>query len=159
NESRDIHFAFERLLQVLGKMNNFRFADAWLVTSGQNGSELKLVTTWSDETVSVEQFKEATENTKLNINEGLPGQVCSTNTAHLFDLVTTPPERFTRKNAAMADGLRQGLGFPIYGQSGIMGVMEFFSEKLNLNDTEQLNNLSSFGQEIGLFVEALRAKE
>jgi PAS domain S-box-containing protein len=159
NESRDIQFAFERLLQVLGKMNNFRFADAWLVTSGQNGNELKLVTSWSDETVNVEKFKEATELAKLGINDELPGQVCSTKAPHLFDLVTLPPEKFTRKSAAMADGLRQGLGFPIYGQTGLLGVMEFFSEKLNLNNTEQLSNLSSFGQEIGLFVEALRAKE
>lgn len=159
NESRDIHSAFARLLEVLGKMNNFRFADVWLVSSAQNGNALKLATTWTDKTVSVETFKNATEKARLNHNECLPGLVCSTNTAHLFDLATMPAEKFTRKSAAMADGLRQGLGFPIYGQNGLLGVMEFFSEKLNLTDTEQLSNLSSFGQEIGLFVESLRAKE
>lgn len=159
NESRDIEEAFSRLLKVLGKMNNFRFADAWLIAAGKNGSEFKLVTTWSDETVSLENFKTATENAKLNADEELPGQVCSTKTSHLFDLDTLASEKFTRKSAAMADGLRQAIGIPIYGQTGLLGVIEFFSEKLNLNDTEQLSNLSSFGQDIGLFVETLRAKE
>lgn len=159
SDSSDTTGAFERLLEVLGKLNGFRFGTAWLVTNENKEAELKEAAYWNDETKSLPNFKKVTLERTFTLGTGLPGQVWATGAPHYVDMTTVTEENFPRKKAALADGLKHGLGFPILGRKQLLGVMEFFSDKIEPIDADQMSTLAAFGQEIGQFIEAVRARE
>ncbi len=159
SESRDIQSAFQRLLAVLGKINGFRFGSAWLINGNDGESELELVSDWSEETKALPDFMKATRESRFKLDQGLPGKIWSTGAPQWLDLAHVSEDLFSRKKFALAYGLRQGMGFPILGQNRLLGVVEFFSDRIDMHDTDQLSTLSAFGQEIGQFVDAVRAKE
>ncbi|PZM81659.1 MAG: hypothetical protein DKT66_20895 [Candidatus Melainabacteria bacterium] len=159
SDSQDVPSALERLLEVLGKLNKFRFGTAWLVHKEDKEAELKGVAFWSDENKEPPNFKKKTLERTFKLAEGLPGQVWSTGAPKFVNLTSISEENFPRKKPALADGLKYGLGFPILGQKQLLGMIEFFSDKLGESDEDQLSTLSAFGQEIGQFIEAVRAKE
>ncbi len=105
------------------------------------------------------RIQKESQERAFKLGEGLPGHVWSTGTAQWVDLKSISQEKFPRKNAALASGLRHGLGFPIMGQNKLLGVIEFFSDKIDGRDVDHLYTLSAFGQEIGQFVESVQAKE
>jgi len=159
SDSRDIQGAFERLLEVLGKLNSFRFGTAWLVRNEEKEAELKCSAFWNDETKPLPNFKKDTLERTFKLGSGLPGQVWSSGAPQYVDVTTVSEESFPRKKAALTDGLKHGLAFPILGQKQLLGVIEFYSDKIEAIDADQLSALSAFGQEIGQFVDAVRAKE
>ncbi|MBA3992316.1 MAG: hypothetical protein C0469_02230 [Cyanobacteria bacterium DS2.3.42] len=159
SDSRDLQSAFERLLEVLGKLNGFHIGTAWLLSGPEGDSEIRPVAMWSDEKKDLLLFQKETKERIFKLGEGLPGQVWSTGTTQWVDLKNISEQKFTRKQAALANGLHHGLGFPIMGQNKLLGVIEFFSDKIEGYDVDHLNTLSAFGQEIGQFVESVRAKE
>lgn len=159
SDSSDVNSAFERLLEVLGKLNGFRFGTAWLVTNESKEAELKEAAYWNDEAKSLPNFKRVTLERTFALGAGLPGKVWASGAPHYVDLTAISEEDFPRKKAALADGLKHGLGFPILGRKQLLGMIEFFSDKIEPIDSDQMNTLSAFGQEIGQFVEAVRARE
>ncbi|MCC7528240.1 MAG: response regulator [Candidatus Melainabacteria bacterium] len=122
-------------------------------------AELFPAAVWSDESKALPNFNQETIERTFQLGAGLPGQVWSTGAPKLMDLQEIQEGVFYRRKAALKDGLRHGLGFPITGESKLLGVIEFFSDKMEAYDIEHLNTLSAFGQEIGQFVETVRAKE
>ncbi len=159
SDSRDLSSAFKRLLEVLGRLNGFRIGTVWLVSGLDSDSEMRPVALWNDEKRTLTDFQKATSERTFKLGGGLPGHVWSTGTAQWVDLKTISEEKFSRKKPALEGGLRHGLGFPIMGESKLLGVIEFFSDKMEAYDIDHLNTLSAFGQEIGQFVETVRAKE
>jgi PAS domain S-box-containing protein len=158
SESRDLQSAFERLLEVLGKLNGFHTGTVWLLSGPEGDSEIRPVALWCDEKRDLLRFQKETKERIFKLGEGLPGQVWSTGTAQWVDLKSISQEKFTRKQIALASGLHHGLGFPIMGQNKLIGVIEFFSDKIEGSDVDHLNTLSAFGQEIGQFIESVQAK-
>ncbi|HNB22638.1 MAG TPA: response regulator [Candidatus Melainabacteria bacterium] len=159
SDSRDIPSALERLLAVLGKLNGFRFGSAWLVSQEHKEAELIETACWSDEKKQLTAFKKATQESKFTLGKGLPGLVWSTGAPQFVDITAASEASFTRKKAALSDGIKYGLGFPILGQKQLLGMIEFFSDKIDALDGDQMSTLAAFGQEIGQFVEGVRAKE
>lgn len=159
NESRDLTGAFTRLLEVLGKLNGFKFGTVWLVNGQESEAELRPATLWNDEKKALPNFNRETHERTIKIGDCLPGQVWSEGAPKWVNLKEIPEDGFPRKKAALQDGLRRGLGFPIMGENKLLGVIEFFSDKMEVYDVDQLNTLSAFGQEIGQFVETVRAKQ
>ncbi len=159
SESRDLNSAFERLLEVLGKLNGYHTGTAWLLSGPDGDSEIRPIAVWHDEKKDLLEFGKETKERKFKLGEGLPGHVWSTGTAQWVDLKTITEEKFNRKKIALESGLRHGLAFPIRGHNKLLGVIEFFSDKVQGYDIDQLNTLAAFGQEIGQFVESIKAKE
>lgn len=159
NESRDIPGAFNRLLEVLGKLNGFRFGTAWLVNGQNSEAELIPAAYWNDEAKALPNFNRATNECTFKLGADLPGQIWSAGAPKCVEVKDVTEEGFPRKKAALQDGLRQGLGFPIMGENKLLGVIEFFSDKMESIDADHLSTLAAFGQEIGQFVDAVRAKQ
>lgn len=64
-----------------------------------------------------------------------------------------------RDSGAADEGPRTAVGFPIVSDDRILGVVALLSRKTRKPDDDLLGNLSSFGSQIGQFVERRRAEE
>src|SRR5213592_4229141 len=73
------------------------------------------------------QFETVTRSRHFSIGEGLPGTVWSTREVlHIPDV--TCAENFPRFSIAKQEGLRTGIGFPLYSGKTVLGVVELFSQ-------------------------------
>lgn len=159
SETKDVAQALPRLLEILGKINKFRYGGAWMLQGENDQKELQLASSWYDDDKPLPNFAKETDSRTFKLGEGLPGQIWSQGEPHFFDLQTVSDAKFPRKKSALEDGLRFGLGFPIFGQNELLGVIEFFADKMDVLDPEQVQTLAAFGQEIGHFVDASGAKK
>ena len=74
----------------------------------------------------------------------------------LRDVVNDPG--FPRSAAALHDGLRAGLGFPILAGDEVLGVLEFFTAEPREPDDELVEMMATIGSQIGQFTVRLRAE-
>ncbi|MBC7996703.1 MAG: response regulator [Leptolyngbya sp.] len=159
SENKNIQESFQRLLQVLGTINGFKFGAAWLVSTENAVTELRPIASWKGNGNIYVGFEKQTYEKTFQIGEGLPGRVWEIGAPEIFNLNEIDIAKFPRKPAALEEGLKQGVAFPIFGHNQILGVVEFFNDKSEDFDEEQTQTLASFGHEIGQFIEAVRGRE
>lgn len=159
SENKNIQESFQRLLQVLGTINGFKFGAAWLVTTENAVTELRPITSWKSNGNDYVRFEAQTLEKTFQIGEGLPGRVWEIGAPEIFNLNEIDIAKFPRKTAASDEGLKQGIAFPILGHNQILGIIEFFNDKSEDFDEEETQTLASFGHEIGQFIEAVRGRE
>lgn len=68
------------------------------------------------------------------------------------------PSDFLRAQEAWDSGFQSWIAFPIVGRHGVFGAVEFFSRQKRVPEPELLALLTSFGRQIGHFVERKRAE-
>jgi len=103
-------------------------------------------------------FREITENTPLNLGEGLPGRVLSSGKpAWIIDVTQDP--NFPRAKLARDIDVKAGFAFPILIGDSVAGVMEFFSAKPAEPDRELLETMSNIGTLFGRVIERKRAQK
>src|SRR6185503_3242882 len=66
---------------------------------------------------------------------------------------------FPRAPIAAKEGFHGAFGFPIQRPGSMLGVMEFFSQKIQEPDDNLLQMLSAIGSQIGQFIERKRAEQ
>lgn len=159
SENKSIQESFERLLQVLGTINGFKFGAAWLVKTENAITELKPIASWKGNGNNFVRFEKLTYEKTFKIGEGLPGRVWEIGAPEIFSLTEIDIAKFPRKAAALEEGLKQGVAFPIFGHNQILGIIEFYNDKSEDFDEEQTQTLASFGHEMGQFIEAVRSRE
>lgn len=157
SENKPLKDSFEKLMQVLGTINGFKFGATWLVSTDNGVSKLTSAATWNAN--DYPKFEKLTGATDFQIGEGLPGRVWEIGAPEIFDLTRINIEKFPRKAVALDEGLKQGVAFPIFGHNRILGILEFFNSKSEDFNDEQIQTLASFGHEIGQFIEAVRGRE
>ena len=119
--------------------------------------QLRCVELWHRPELDVAGFKAASLRTTFKRGEGLPGRVWADGKpSWIADVLQDG--NFPRRPFAEQSGLRGALGFPLLLGEEVLGVIEFFSHKIEAPDQELLNMLVAAGSQIGQFMERQRSE-
>ena len=103
-----------------------------------------------------ESFKKVTEATPLRFGEGLPGRVLASGKADWI-IDVSKDKNFPRARQAVEIGVRAGFAFPIFIDTKVIGVMEFFSVEALEPDPRLLEVMESVGFLLGRIFERHQA--
>ena len=112
---------------------------------------------WRASTATASEFESITRNITFQSGVGLPGRVWKTGVpAWIPDVVKD--RNFPRAPYAAKEGLHGAFGFPITLGGETIGVLEFFSRRIEKPDKELLRMMATVGSQLGLFMEQRQAE-
>lgn len=146
--------AFAALLPTLCGNLDWEIAAMWRPDA--DGGRLRCVTSWHDGELA-RAASEMTTDITLRPGEGLPGEVWMRGEPVVY---TAPdaPASFPRFPVREQHRLVTGLGFPLLGSAGPLGVLEFWSQREHLIDDDLHDALLTIGRHLGLFLERVDAQ-
>ena len=103
-------------------------------------------------------FREQTDKLAFVAGQRLPGTVLESGKAVWIPDVTDDPA-FTRQAEARAAGLRGGIACPMLVGTEVVGVLEFFADRVLAVDEQLLEVLAHVGTQLGRVVERGRARD
>ena len=122
------------------------------------GSALLPIATWASPRLDVGAFEAATRAMSFGRGHGLPGRVWAT--GQPVRVADARRDRwFARRGAAVATGLRSGIGLPVRSSGHVVAVLELMSQERRRLDADMLATLAAIGAKVGQFVERRRAEE
>ena len=108
--------------------------------------------------MEVAEFERVSREMVFERGQGLPGEVWEGGRpAWLGDAVARGT--FLRMDEARAGGLHGGMAFPVNNGDQCLGVIELFSREIRERDPELYALTEALGNQIGEFLEALRAEQ
>jgi PAS domain S-box-containing protein len=159
-QSNNLDEAASRVLEAIGRIYQFSFGAIWLVD--EKADLIKPHTLWLANPSRYRELCEVTQKSMFSKGIGVPGQVWESGTAKWITAVKAESEKnsvFPRTNQAIQSGLHSAVGFPIVRDKKVIGVMEFFVDKLQVSQLDLMDLVSPFGHEIGQFIERVETKE
>jgi PAS domain S-box-containing protein len=127
----------------------------WMVDD--TGDALRCLDFLGSRTTPVAAFQKETRARSMTRGVGLPGRVWATaQPIWIPDVVGEP--NFPRGAVAAADGLHSAFGFPVLLHSEVVGVVEFFSHRIEEPDPDLLELMGVIGGHVGQFIERRRAE-
>ena len=155
-ECRSLSEAAPRILQAITESLGWQHAALWRVDAASG--VLRCTDVWRGPQALFPEFEALSRKLALVPGSGLPGRVWQERRpVWLRDVVNDP--NFPRSGAALRDGLRAGLGFPILAGDEVLGVLEFFSAEAREPDAELVEMMATIGGQIGQFTVRLRAEQ
>jgi len=155
-EASTVDEATQRLLELIGRAFGWPVGVLWTVDPA--AGVLRHTDEWIDRSVEVGDFVELSRGLTFEPGVGLPGRVWARGEpAWIADVKRDP--NFPRGEVALRSGLRAGVGLPVFGRDGVLGVMEFFAPPVRVPDPDQLELMRTVGRQVGQFVERRRAED
>jgi PAS domain S-box-containing protein len=119
---------------------------------------LRCVENWVRPSVAVAEFTSVTWQITFAPGVGLPGRIWETRYPYwISDIVTD--DNFVRSQPASLVGLHGAFGFPIQGDSELLGVMTFYSREVHQADEDLLQTMAAIGSQVGQFIKRKQAEE
>lgn len=143
------------VLAVLGGALEWEAAHLWLVDEDE--AFLMCGSRWSASPQAADALHEASRDKKMAAGEGLPGRVWETASPLWIEDVLADPA-FPRAEAAAALGLRAAVGLPVASESGVVGVVEFFTTKAERPPERMMSLLAALTGQLAEFVQRKRAE-
>jgi PAS domain S-box-containing protein len=127
-----------------------------------NGEESEVLVSkdiwYTDPGNEFKEFRKQTSAFSFKKGEGLPGTVYKRETpVWIADI--TQHTNFLRSDLAKKSKLMMGFGFPILVGKKVVGVLEFFSDKVDKPDAQLLEVMENIGTQLGRVVERKQAEE
>lgn len=113
---------------------------------------------YTDSDERYEEFRLRTGRTRFKKGEGLPGIVYERGEPIWFSDLQQNSD-FIRAEDAKKSEIVMGFGFPILVGAKVVGVLEFFSNKVNELDEQLLEVMENIGTQLGRVVERERAED
>ena len=113
---------------------------------------------WRAPSASSDTFEEITRTITFQPGIGLPGRVWA-KAAPVWVPDVVRDKNFPRASYAAQAGLHGAFGFPITLAGETVGVLEFFSRRIEKPDEELLRMMATVGSQIGLFMGRRQAEE
>ncbi|HYV29882.1 MAG TPA: ATP-binding protein, partial [Candidatus Binatia bacterium] len=155
-ESETFGAAAPLILREISECLGWNFGAIWKVDATAN--VLRCVELWSEPVVKVPEFAAICRRSTFPAGVGLPGRVWATGEpTWIADVVIDP--NFPRAPLAAKEGLHGAFGFPIRAGAQVMGVIEFFSQRIEKPDEELLRMFAVVGSQIGQFIERKRMEQ
>ncbi len=148
--------ATPQFLQAICAGLGWECAMMWEVDENEN--VLRWIDGWHIGGSDFTEFENMSRNMIFHRGKGLPGRVWN-NAEPLWILDVVKDANFPRAPAAIKVGLHGGLAFPVILGNRVLGVMEFFSSKVQKPDNALLAMINSVGSQIGQFMERKLAEE
>ncbi len=102
-------------------------------------------------------FTHGTDEMRFTVGVGLHGQVLLTGKPVIMTDVQTNPD-FIRVDMAKEAGIKSAFAFPVLAGDEVVGVLEFFSEKVAEPEGDLLEVMAHIGKQLGRVVERKRAE-
>ena len=131
-------------------------AEWW--TLDDNECYLALSQTWSEKGMQLLSFIEAGKYLQFGPGKGLPGRAWSHGQSQYVTNVQRDSD-FPRRDQAVSCGIISACAFPVNLDGKLIGVMEFFSNRVDIHDEQFLATLNGISKLIGVMLERLAAGE
>jgi PAS domain S-box-containing protein len=155
-ESPTLEEATPKILQAICESLEWEMGAFWSVD--EKAGVLRCSEIWHSRAVNIQGFAASTKQTALPPGTGLPGRVWASGEPTWIPDVLKDAN-FPRAPLAAKEGFHGAFGFPIQRPGSMLGVMEFFSRKIQEPDENLLQMLSAIGSQIGQFIERKRAEQ
>lgn len=114
---------------------------------------LQCVKTWRSPDINLSEFESLSQQITFALGVGLPGRVWA-NGEPLWITDVVKDTNFLRVETAEKLGLHSAFGFPIQnGDNQVLGVLSFFSHKIQQPDADLLKMFGTIGSQIGQFIQ------
>jgi PAS domain S-box-containing protein len=155
SESATLDEAAPKILQAICENLDYRVGALWQVE--REPDVLRCVETWHMPSTSETEFEVISKGRTFTRGVGLPGRVwASGEPISVEDILTD--NNFPRASFAEKGNLHGAVAFPLLIGSEILGVIEFFTNKIRQPDEDLLQMMSAVGSQIGLFIERRRVE-
>lgn len=155
-EATTLEEAFRRTLQAIGEVLGWETGAFWAIDHAANA--LRCSTTWHSPAISAAMFEAVSMQTTFLKGIGLPGRVWATGQpAWIRDVLKDT--NFPRYKMASSENLHGAFAFPVCSENGFLGVIEFFSRKIQQADDELIRAVITIGNQLGQFIEKKRLEE
>ena len=152
SESSTLEEAMGRILQAIGEGLEWELGKFWIVN--EKRQIIECLESWYTPPGNV-SGREPT--LPFGRGAGLPGKVWATEEPAWIPDVDKDRE-FLRGSTAVKENLHGAFAFPIKLHNEVLGVIEFFSLEIREPDEDLLKTVQAMGDEIGQFVERMRAE-
>ncbi|MCF6149333.1 MAG: PAS domain S-box protein [Candidatus Kuenenia sp.] len=154
-ESNSLSEAFPKILKAVCECLEWDIGEIWVVDRDAN--VLRIAETWYTSERAFPKFMEITKEITFSKSIGLPGSIWKRKKPIWVEDVTRETN-FPRSIIANREGLHGAFGFPIISNEECVGVMVFFSHKIQSPDNEILDMINTIGNQIGQFIMRKRAE-
>jgi diguanylate cyclase (GGDEF)-like protein len=155
NEATSVERALETALGAICRHCAWPIGHAWLLAPD---GQLEPTGLWAGDRERFAAFRSATDGLRLSAGMGLPGRVLTQRHAvWLLDFAKVI--ELPRARDAADDGLHTAIGFPLLVGRDVVGVLEFFTERVLEPDAELIDLMAKVGTELGRVVERQQAAE
>jgi PAS domain S-box-containing protein len=155
-ESITLGEAIAKVLEVICKCFEWEISAFWKLDPNIN--VLRNIEIWHIPSIKLESFYEVTKRITFSPGIGLPGRVWE-NCSPLWITDLSKDTKFLRLPVAVREGLRSGFGFPILVMGEFFGVVDSYSREFQKPDQNVLDMLTTFGSQIGQFIERRQAEK
>ena len=155
-ESSTLDEGAKEILRSIGEGVGWQLSGLW--TLDRQAGVLRCVEVWHAPGVEGAEFDRMSHAISLPPGVGLPGRVWATREP-TWVMDVGGDENFPRAAAAAEAGLHGGVGFPITGSTGFLGVIEFFAHDVGPPESDLVDLMDTFGNLIGEYIERAQAEE
>ena len=155
-ESRSLADATPKALEAIGRTLGWQLGALWTIDEPRH--VLRLVEVWQEPELNVAGFLGLSRRTAFATGEGLPGQAWESGEPVWVEDVRED-EHYTRAAVAREADLSAALAFPVLGEHGILGAVEFYTRELRTPHPDLLQLLRGFGSQLGQYIELRQAEE
>ena len=155
-EATTVREALPRVLRAASESLGWDVGAFWVVDRGDH--VLHCLELWHAPVLGVAGFEAASRAASFAPGVGLPGRVWSGGQPVWIPDVTADPN-FPRAPLAVQEGLHGAFACPVRVEGEILGVIEFFSRRVQQPDEDLLEMMATIGGQIGQFMERRRAEE
>jgi len=153
--SSTIEDAAAWVLRAVAGAVHWQVGAMWLVDKTAN--QLRSVDFWCDAGIDATAFEQQTRASRFERGVG-PGRTWEMRgPAWIVDVTKEP--KFSRRDTALAAGLHAAFSFPMLLDGEVVGVVEFFTQRVLESDPAILKMFAALGQQLGAFVGRTRAQE
>ncbi len=155
-EAHTLETAEHDILRAIGEHLGWSVGVLWLLDREQR--MLRFARAWHAHARADSHLEQVSRDCTFSEGVGLPGRVWQSAQAEwLAD--SEHDDGFPCARFAAHDLLKSGVAVPIRGGNGVVGVLEFFSERVREPEPDTLDVMAAIAQQAGQFIERKRAEE
>lgn len=143
-ESQKQEVAITEILKIVGKGLGWKAGVIWTLDTKK--AKLQYASSWTDGTPQLRYFISDSRQKTFLKNEGLPGRVWKKLESQWENDVAAS-EDFPRKESARKAGLHGAFAIPLLSGKEFVGIMEFFSDRVQKPDKELLTSMTTVGMQ------------
>ncbi len=147
SDSNNLEDAAPKVLRVLSENFNWKYVILWMVKYPEK--ELNCIASWRN-TLSLDQYLETLQEVIPNVDIGLSTRVLKEKRAIWIADIKQDKESQIESHS-QKDNLHGVCGFPIMSEGEVLGVIEFFSDRIVFLDEELFKLLSTISAQLGVF--------
>jgi two-component system, chemotaxis family, CheB/CheR fusion protein len=144
-----------KILSTIARSGRWLFAALWVLNKN---AKLTCHSTWGSAERDMDQFEQETRRRVFSSGEGLPGRVLVAR-APMWLPNLEGETNHPRTIFARMSGLQGAFVFPLFGSTGINGVIELFADEMTPPDDDLHRLAGALGIQVGLYLERERTEE